>query len=250
MPHRAACAARAPARALRVARSILRRAAPIPVARFGSLVLDSRAPEEFVNTPRLAVVALTLAMTPFAPPASRAVSTTVPNGAHTVPLDLVGPEPPVAYVTAGERAPNVSWQSEEGAWVHLSDLRAHGSVLLVIAPGEAELTALQHERGGLMDIDVLPVAVLDRRTGATWALARRLTLDYTVVPDPLGVIAEQFNALDPDSRHAAPAWFVIDSRGVVRRVERGALPPAGWSRLAATALSLPLPGATLPSSHR
>jgi peroxiredoxin len=199
--------------------------------------------------PLVAVVALTLAMMPLSPPSTHAVSSPPPVGARA-PLDLIGPEPPVAWVSGGEHAPNVSWQSEDGQWIHLSDLRAHGSVLLVIAPHEPELAALQRERGRLMDIDVLPVAVLDRRTGTTFALARRLGLDYVVVPDPLGVVAEQFNALDPDSRHAAPAWFVIDSRGVVRAVGRGPLPMTGWSSIAATALSLPLPGATLPTSSR
>lgn len=193
-------------------------------------------------------VALTLATVSFAPHASHAAAQSPsPPATRNAPLDLVGPEPPVTFVASGDRAPDVSWDAPNGRSVRLSDLRPE-AVLLVIAPDEAGLVSLQRERADLLDLGVLPIAVLDRGAHAAAHLASRLKLEYAVVPDPRSVIAEQFNALDPETTHAAPAWVVLDGRGVVRGVDRGALPTSGWARLAATALALPLPGATLPTS--
>lgn len=193
-------------------------------------------------------LALTLAMVSFAPHATHAaVPSPPPSEPRDGPLNMIGPEPPAAFVTSGDRAPDISWDGPNGRAVRLSDLRPQ-AVLLVIAPGEAELVALQRERADLLDLGVLPIAVLDRGAGAAARMARRLELQYAVVPDPMSVIAGQFNALDPETTHAAPAWVVLDGRGVVRGVDRGALPVTGWARLAATALALPQPGATLPTS--
>lgn len=159
-------------------------------------------------------------------------------------------EPRVAIVTGGDAAPDVSWQTTDGKWTRLSRLRVHGAVLLVFARRDADLTKLQQERDALLDLDVLPVVVVDRRAGATNETARRLGLTYTLVPDPLGVLAGQFNALDPDTRALSPAWFVIDRRGVVRGLDHGDLPTGNWSGICATALALPRPGVALPSSTR
>jgi peroxiredoxin len=159
-------------------------------------------------------------------------------------------EPPVAFVTAGDPAPDVLWDGVDARPARLRDLRAQGHVLLVFSPTETQLRALERERDHLLDARVLPVAVLDRGAASAAGLARRLGLHYVVVPDPHGVVAAQFNVLDPATRRAAPAWFVVDRTGRVRGLDRRGVPDAGYLALASRALALAGPDAILPGSTR
>jgi peroxiredoxin len=161
-----------------------------------------------------------------------------------------GAEPPATLVALADPAPDFSYPSEGKRWLHLHDLLAQGPVLLVFATDDPQLVALQGERGRLLDLGVVPVAVLDRRSGAAASAARRLGLEYLVIADVQRVIASQFNMLDPDSRQTAPGWFVIDRTGRVRALNRSGLPSHGYARLAATALAIPSPDVTLPTHGR
>ena len=96
----------------------------------------------------------------------------------------------------------------------------------------------------------MPAAVLDRNASGAAGLARRLGLHFTLIPDPRSVVAAQFNALDPATHRAAPAWFVVDRSGCVRALDRTGVPEGGYSRLVSTVLALAAPGATLPTSTR
>lgn len=158
--------------------------------------------------------------------------------------------PPVTVVTAGDPAPDVLWDGAGVRPQRLRDLRAQGHVLLVFSPTEAQLRALERERDRLLDVRVLPVAVLDRSRAGTTGLARRLGLHYVVVPDPQGVIASQFSVLDPATQRAAPAWFVVDRSGRVRGLDRRGVPDGGYLTLATRALALAGPDAILPGSTR
>jgi hypothetical protein len=60
-----------------------------------------------------------------------------------------------------------------------------------------------------------------------------------VLADPRGVIASQFNAVDPASGRQLPAWFVLDTQRRVQALGRGRLPKQGYGELAAEALGLP-----------
>jgi hypothetical protein len=62
------------------------------------------------------------------------------------------------------------------------------------------------------------------------------------------VIAEQFNSLEPTTRHTRPGWFVIDRGGRVRSLDRTGLPEEGFASIAAKALAIPVPGIALPAS--
>jgi peroxiredoxin len=172
-----------------------------------------------------------------------------PRPQTSSPLQGLGPEPPVAVVDVGEPAPNFSYQGADGHWRGLRDLIGQGAVLLVFAPREHNLIRLQREREALLDLGVVPVAVVEHRSGSARSLVRRLGLTYTVFSDPRCVIASQFNVVDPITQSAVSSWFVIDRRGKVRALRRGSLPISGYPAVAARALALPLPGATLPS-HR
>ena len=67
-----------------------------------------------------------------------------------------------------------------------------------------------------------------------------------MLADPQGVIAAQFNALDPASGRAIPTWFVLDPKRRVRGLGRTGLPQHGYQELAAGALGLPSKSATVP----
>ena len=153
-------------------------------------------------------------------------------------------------VASGDPAPDVSWDGAEGQTQRLRDLRAQGHVLLVFSPTDAQLLALERERGRLLDARVLPVAVLDRGSASAARLARRLGLGFLVVPDPRSVLAAQFNVLDPATRRATPAWFVVDRAGRVRGLDRRGLPGGGYLPVVTTALALAGPDAIMPGSTR
>jgi peroxiredoxin len=165
-------------------------------------------------------------------------------------LDVSSAEPPVAIVALGDEAPDVSWEGEGGSWLHLHDLLAQGPVLLVVAPDHAEMKALQAQSEALTRLGVVPAVVLDRRSGAARGAARKAGLTCTVIPDPHRVIATQFNLIRRNTLSAAPGWFVIDRKGVVRDLQRGSVAVADWSGLAADALAIPAPDAPLPATSR
>lgn len=158
---------------------------------------------------------------------------------------VVPVEPPPVEVQVGDPAPNFTYQGFDGRWMRLHHLLDQGPVFLVFAPGQVELKRLEEERESLLDLGVVPVVVLDLRSGAARHLAERMGLRYTVLADQRQVIASQFNAVQ--SAGVVPSWFVIDPRGKVRGLSRGRLPLSEYSKLCARALAVPLPGSTLPS---
>lgn len=165
-------------------------------------------------------------------------------------LSQVAVEPPTAVVGVGDLAPDVAWDGPAGRPQRLRDLRAQGHVLLLFFPDESHLVALERERDRLIDLRVVPAAVVQRGSSAAAALARRLSLHYTLVPDPRLVVAGQFNAVDRSAGRGVPCWFVLDRWGNVRSLGRGSVPGDGFARLASNALLLPGPDAALPARLR
>lgn|SRR5262245_17749865 len=157
------------------------------------------------------------------------------------------PEPPTSEVGVGDPAPNFSFEGYDGHVMRLHHLLDQGPVLLVFGARESELRRMQQERGALLDLGIVPVAIVDSKPGATRATVKRLGLQYTVLADSRGVIADQFNVLD--DQRVIPSWFVLDGRGRVRGMARGGQPALDYTRLCARALALPMPGVAFPSSH-
>ena len=69
----------------------------------------------------------------------------------------------------GDAAPDVTWEGPASRPQRLRDLRAQGHVLLVFSPTEAQLQALERDRDRLLDLRVVPAAVLDRSATASRA---------------------------------------------------------------------------------
>jgi peroxiredoxin len=151
-------------------------------------------------------------------------------------------------VELGDEAPDFSYQGVDGRWLRLQDILTQGPVLLVFGADERSMRMLEHERGRLMDLSVVPVVVTDARTGAARAMVSRFNLQYTVLSDARGTIASQYNAVDPTTGRHRPAWFVVDGKRRVRGLGRRALPVRGYPTLAASALGVPAPGAAVPVS--
>jgi peroxiredoxin len=172
------------------------------------------------------------------------------------PADRIGSEPmraasepPLAAVQYGDPAPDFSFMAHDGSWRRLSDLTSRGPVLLLLAPNESQLRALDRERDALGDLGVAPAAVIELRPHQARALTRRLGLRYTVVPDARRIVASQLNAIHPHTLGTVPSWFVIDGGRKVRGLRRGQRLERGFSAVAAQALDLPLPDATRPSGR-
>ena len=178
-----------------------------------------------------------------------AVPPTPSTGTSSSALHPRALETPATEVCRGDVAPNVSYQAFDARWRRLKDVTAQGPVLLVFGADERTLRVLEHERGALLDLGVIPVAVMNSRLGVARAAATRLDLRYTVIGDPQGVIAAQFNALDGASGRHLPAWFVLDAHLRVRGLGRKALPAKGYPALAAEALGVPAKDRPVPAAR-
>lgn len=164
-------------------------------------------------------------------------------GLQARPTDI-----PATEVCVGDIAPDVSYQGADARWRRLRELVAETPALLVFGASEATLRTLEREREELMDLGVIPVAVVGSRLGGARALATRLELRYTLLADPQGVIAAQFNAIDAANGRTLPTWFVLDSNRRVRGLGREGLPPRGYPAIASGALGLPARAAVRPAA--
>ena len=182
-------------------------------------------------------------------PNQRSIQTST-NSARSGPLLHARPlDTPSSEVRVGDAAPNFSYVGVDGRWHRLRDLIAQGPVLLLFGPDELTLRVIEHERERLLDLGVIPVAVTDRRSRAARAVVSRHDLRFTVLSDSQGIIAGQFNALDPRTGRHLPTWFVVDQKRRVRGLSRRGLPLRGYTTLAADALGLPAKAATVPASR-
>ncbi len=164
-----------------------------------------------------------------------------------VALQARSVDTPATEVCLGDIAPDFAYQDVDARWRRLRDLAAETPVLLVFGANEATLRIIEGEREELMDLGVIPVAVVGSRLGVTRAVVNRFELRFTVLADPQGVIATQFNAIDPANGRQLPTWFVLDPKRRVRGLGRKGLPPRGYTELASDALGVRPRTATLPA---
>ena len=174
--------------------------------------------------------------------------TSANSWSHAPSADRNVSDPPFTTVSAGDPAPDFSFESRDHQWRSLHDLLVQGDVLLVFGADDGRLHTLESERDALISRGIVPVAVLDRRDGAAWSTPERLSLHYGVVPDARGLIAQQFNLVNPETGRPYPSWFLVDQAGRVRGLHRGTLPEQGFIALAEHALGLPAIGQPLPAA--
>jgi peroxiredoxin len=172
------------------------------------------------------------------------------DNSTALPLVPLGTSGEYALIDVGSSAPDFSYEPISGGSNRLHDLRAQGPVLLVIGATSEQLASLQRERQELLGMGVVPVAVVDARTNTVRRQIDKLGLTYPVIADPRRLIAAQFNSLEPNSRAAMPAWFVVDQKGRVRDLNRFEWPAREWAAIASTALGLPRSEEPRPASAR
>jgi peroxiredoxin len=158
-------------------------------------------------------------------------------------------ETPATEVCLGDIAPDFSYQGPDARWRRLRDLVATTPILLVFGANDAALRIIEGEREALMDVGIIPVAVVRSRLGVTRAVVNRLHLRFTVLADPQGAIAAQFNAVDPATGSQLPSWFILDGRRRVLGLGRRGLPVRGYRELAAEALGVPPRASTVPAGR-
>jgi len=171
------------------------------------------------------------------------------DGHSSTSLSAIAPEPPNAPVQVGDRAPDFAWTSADNHSRRLSDVLEHAHALIVFAPTDAVLQSLESERESLADMGVVPVAILEGRNGAVAAHARRVGAHYLVIADNRHVIGSEFDLVDATTDRTEPCWFVVSRSGTVRGRWHEGDPTQGWTRIAASALALPLGEATRPASR-
>ena len=139
-------------------------------------------------------------------------------------------------------APDFQFLGNDGHWSRLRDLRAQGHVLLVFEPGDDQLLALEREADSLRARGVIPIAVLRTRESDNWSKIERLGLTYSLMSDPRGELAAQFQVTaltaqpPPATGPGSFAWCLVDRDGRVRGLELGALPEAGFAAAVTLAL--------------
>ena len=164
-------------------------------------------------------------------------------------MTAIAPEPPNTPVQVGDRAPDFGWTSADNQPRRLREVLQHAHALIVFAPSDEVLASLERERESLADMGVVPVAIIEGRTGAVAARARRLGAHYLVIADPRHVIGSEFDVVDDTTDRTVPCWFVVSRSGTVRGRWHEGDPSQGWTRIAASALALPLGDATRPAAQ-
>lgn len=186
------------------------------------------------------------------------VTTTVGDGGERTgrsldiqsPRSRIGarlPDPPNSPVQVGDRAPDFSWVGVDNRTRRLRDILDQAHALVVFAPSDEELRALENERETLSLMGVVPVAIIEARSRSAVVRAKRAGVHFLVVGDPVRVIGSQFNLVSHENNRIQPGWFAIDRRATVRGTGTSLKPASGWSRIAASALAIPAPDVSIPA---
>jgi len=162
------------------------------------------------------------------------------------PPGSTGAPGPAAPASAAPAAPDFQYRAMDGRWRHLHDLRTSHGVLVVFEPTDAQLVALESERDSLARAGVLPVAILRRSESKCWSVIERLGLTFSLMSDPRGDLARDFQVAERQAPATAPAWFLVDRTGAVRGMERGGLPAGTFAAAVASALSPSTTAGALP----
>src|SRR5262245_3437186 len=161
----------------------------------------------------------------------------------------VATEPQAATIQVGGPAPMFSYIASDGRWHRSDELLLRGAVLMLIAPSERDLVAIEKLRDAFEETGITPVAILDLPSHGATAMTRKLSIQTPLVSDPMCAIAGLYHSLDPSTARHAPSYFVIDRSRTLRAMYYGPFPPAEML-LASSArcLGRPLPESVFSSS--
>lgn len=172
----------------------------------------------------------------------------LPGSEHHA-LSPLSPEPEAATLQVAAAAPMFSYIGDDGRWHRSDELLARGPMLVMFGASETDLVAMQRLVPAFDDLGVRPVAVLELPTRGTAALSRKLGISLALVSDPMSAIAGLYHCVDTATGQHGSAYFVIDSRRVLRAMYFGPLPPSELLvASAARSLGRPLPSSIFTSS--
>ena len=172
-----------------------------------------------------------------------------PQGTERRMLTPLSVEPDAASLQISSPAPMFSYIATDGRWHRSDELLSRGPVLLMFAPTEQDLNAIQKLTPALEELGVRPVAVVNLPTRGASAISRKLGLTTTLVSDPMSAIANLYHSVEEGTGRHVPSYFVIDSHRMLRAMYFGPLPPAELMvASAARSLGRPLPESVFTTS--
>jgi peroxiredoxin len=173
-----------------------------------------------------------------------------PTAAEHRALTPLSADNDAATLQVSSPAPMFSFIAADGRWHRSEELLDRGPMLVVFAPAEEDLLAMQRLAPAFEELGVRTVAVLDLPTRGTAALTRKLHLTGTLVSDPMCAIAGLYHSVTPSTGRHAPSYFVVDARRTLRAMYYGPIPPPELLvATAARSLGRPLPASVFTSSN-
>ena len=157
-------------------------------------------------------------------------------------------EAPTTLLVVGDNAPGFSYLAPDGKWHPFSEIFSRGPVLLLFGAKATDLEGIMRTRAAFAELAITPAIVVQGR--AVSNAAGRTGFAYPIIRDPMGVIADLFNARDARTLQQIPAYFVLDQERKIRAVHRGSLPTAAQLlAVSARTLGRPLPESAISSTE-
>ena len=190
------------------------------------------APEDAVK--RSLSIAALIAVTLAARPARAGVEGHSPSAPDPTASATQPPDREMLFDTTPdpvEDTLDVGKLTSGSRWKALHDMLASGDVLLVFAPTDAQLLALESEADSLRAHGVFPVGVRQCTDAANRATIKHLGLSVRLMADPHAELAGDFRLATSSGSGTKPAWFVVDRKGRVRALSHQPLPVKGLTRI-------------------
>ena len=184
--------------------------------------------------------ALALALTILSPPAWAQVEevptvTIEPDSTHHALMELPV-EFPFEFDAPPSIAPDFEFESANGRWKHLHELCGKGHVLLIFAPDDRQLRALERDADSLRARGIEPVGIIPGNDREGWRAIDRLNLTIRLISDPRNQVASRFWVREGAAGHDLKGWCLVDRDLRVCGIERGTLPEADFFALAMSAI--------------
>lgn len=124
----------------------------------------------------------------------------------------------------GDRAPDFTLKSQDGALVSLADLRSKGSVVVYFYPKDktpgctAEAGAFRHSYQKFVELGAEVVGVSSDSVESHKSFAADCSLPFKILSDEGGKVRKSFGVPSSMGLFPGRVTYVIDREGVVRHV--------------------------------